>query len=413
MQILSIKSSRNYVVISIFLILFFGTGYYFGQRQPVPTIYNYNNETQAPATAINTASDKNNADFNIFWDAWKRLDQNYIDKSKLNAREMMYGAIKGLTQSLGDPYTTFMPPADNKRFSDDISGSFDGIGAEIGIRKNNLVIVAPLEGTPAKKAGIMAGDIITKIDDKSTIDMTIDEAVSLIRGKGNTVVTLAILREGWNSTKDFPITRNTIQIPIVKVDFKDGDIAILRLYHFTENSTFEFNKAIQQIVKAKVKGVILDLRNNPGGYLESSVEIASHFLDKNALVVKESYTDGREDQFVSKGYGEFANIPTVVLTNQGSASAAEILAGALRDQKNIKLIGEKTFGKGSVQQLFQLNDTSSLKITIAKWLTPSGKSISDEGLIPDIEVKLTDTDIEENNDPQIDKALEFIKTIVK
>lgn len=399
----STLSTGKYSFFFILLVASFFGGYLIAKRTPAPIA----TPSSTPPISIT------NSDFNIFWQVWQNLEQKFVDKSKINTQKMIQGAISGMVKSLGDPHTTYMTPDENKQFSDDISGSFEGIGAEIGIKKEILSIIAPLEDTPAKKAGLMANDKILKIDGAVTDGMSVEEAVKKIRGPKDSNVKLLIMRDGWEAPRDISIKRQAIKIPIVKLTMKNKKIAYLQLFHFTENSAGEFQLKVQAMLASGAKGVILDLRNNPGGYLESAVNIASYFLDKDALVVSEVYGDGKKDQFVSFGYKQLSGLPLIVLVNQGSASASEILAGALRDNLKIKLVGEKTYGKGSVQELVALTDQSSLKVTIAKWLTPSGQSINDDGLNPDIDVKLTEKDIANNKDPQLDKALEILSAQIK
>jgi len=311
--------------------------------------------------------------------------------------------------SLGDPYTVFFEPNDAKKFTEDVSGNFSGIGIEIGIKNNSITVISPLEGTPAWEAGLRAGDKILAIDQTSTDSLTLDEAVKLIRGEKGTNVTLTIMREGFNEPKDFTIVRDIINVPAVKLTFLDNNIAHLELLNFNENATEEFNRAATQIIMKKSPGIILDLRNNPGGYLEVSVDIAGWFLKKGDVVVRERENDNREKLFRASGNQALLNIPMVIITNEGSASASEILAGALKDNRNIKIVGTKTFGKGSVQTLLPLEDNSMIKITIAEWFTPNGSIINDVGLAPDYEVELTEEDWESNRDPQLDKAIEILK----
>jgi len=326
---------------------------------------------------------------------------------------MVYGAISGMIKSLGDPYTIFMTPQENKNFSQSLQGNFEGIGAEIGLRNDVITVVSPLENSPAKKAGLKAGDKILKIDDKITTDLTVDEAVSLIRGQKGTKVRLTIARDGWSVAQEIEITRDIINIPITKFEMKQIDskpIAYLALYEFTGNSVSEFANSAQKILTSGAKGIILDLRDNPGGYLDSAVGIASWFLPDGQLVVTEDYGNGKKLEHFSEGINKIGSYPLVILINQGSASASEILAGALRDNiKTVKLVGEKSFGKGSVQELEDMRGGTSIKITVAKWLTPSGHSIMDEGIEPDVKVEFTKDDIDNNRDPQLDKALEMLK----
>ncbi len=357
--------------------------------------------------------------FSLFWEAWNILEEDYANPEALNVQEMIYGAISGMIKSLEDPHTIFFKPEDAKKFLEDTSGKFEGVGMEIGIRQEKLQVIAPLENTPAQRAGLRPGDRILKIDDTLTINITIDEAVTLIRGPKGTEVILSILRNEWEESKDFTITRAVINIPSLKWELLDstgenegeaGDIIYLKLYHFSRKINDDFARASIEILKTPAKKIILDLRNNPGGYLEKSQDIAGWFLKKGEVVVIEDFGKGEEQEiYKAKGNAKFADYPMVILINQGSASASEILASALRDNRGIKIIGETSFGKGSVQQLKELRDGSSLKVTIANWLTPNGELITDIGLKPDIEVEMTEEDYEQERDPQLDKAIEVIR----
>lgn len=355
-------------------------------------------------------------DFSIFWDAWNLINQKYVDRSKLDFQNMVLGAIEGMVKSLNDPYTVLLREKESKRLEEDIKGEFFGIGIEIGMRNGDLTIISPIKDTPAEKAGLLAGDKILKIDDKSTVDINLDEAVSLIRGKKGTKVTLTILRKKGNEeeTKEITITRAKIKIPIITWKKIEPNIGYIQLHTFSQNAKIDFDKAIKELRDNNVdlNKLILDLRNNPGGLLDMAVEISSYFLDPGNLVVIEDFGNGEKEELRSKQNGQLKNSTVVILINKGSASASEIVAGALHDNKKIKLIGEKTFGKGSVQQIEKLKyDDTSLKITVAKWLTPNGRSITDEGIEPDIKVERTEKDIEENKDPQLEKAIEIIKSL--
>lgn len=348
--------------------------------------------------------------FGIFWQAWDAINKNYLKASKINAQDKVYGAISGLVGSLKDPYSVFLSPKDNDKFQEDVQGNFGGIGAEIGIKKNQLVVIAPLKDTPASRAGLKAEDMILSINSTSTDGMTTDEAVKLIRGPKNTDVTLSILREEWEKPKDFKITRETITVPTLDFTMKEENIAYVQLYTFNANADYLFYNAVSKAISGGAKGMILDLRNNPGGYLEVAVDLGGWFFHKNTLIVKEESRNGDAEELRAGGNAALADLPVVVLINGGSASASEILAGALRDNRGIKLIGEKSFGKGTVQQLIPLPDDSTIKLTIAHWVLPSGKILENGGLIPDIEVKITDDDIKDKKDPQLDKAVEIIKS---
>ena len=391
------SSSPRKNLISIFLVIVilasFGGGFYFGKSQC----------KICPPEEI---------DFSLFWEAWDKLQEKFADKGKLNIQEMIYGAISGMVKSLEDPYTIFLNPEDTKRFIEDVKGTFEGVGMEIGVKKGQLQVIAPLEGTPAQKAGLRAGDKIIKVDDTLTADITIDEAINLIRGEKGTEVTLTIYREEWGTTKEIKIVRGVIEVPSLKWEIKDENIAYLKLYQFSEKASSDFSKAAIEILNSPAEKIILDLRNNPGGYLEVAQDISGWFLERGQIVVIEDFGAGEEQKiYKAQGNASLAEYPIVILINQGSASGSEILAGALRDNRGIKLIGEKSFGKGSVQELERLKGGSSLKITVAKWLTPKGELITDKGLEPDIKVEMTDEDYEEGRDPQLDKAIEIIKNL--
>lgn len=353
-------------------------------------------------------------DFSLFWEAYNRLKQNFVDKEKISVEKIIYGAISGMTKSLEDPYTVFLTPEETKRFEEDVSGTFEGIGIEIGIRKGQLQVIAPLEGTPAQRAGLQPGDKILKINDTPTFDITLDEAVRLIRGPKGTKVTLTIFREGWDETKELEIERDVINVPATKLEFKEVEnqkIAHLKIYHFTLGAERDFRQKVLEILTNPTKKIILDLRNNPGGYLEEAKAITGWFLKNGEIIFIEEFANGEREEYKSKGPGLLSEYKTVVLINEGTASGAEILAGALRDNRGTLLIGEKSFGKGSVQQVEKLKDGSSLKITIAKWLTPKGVLITDRGLEPDIKVEMSGKDEEEGKDPQLEKALEILKNL--
>ncbi|PIS40233.1 MAG: hypothetical protein COT32_00820 [Candidatus Nealsonbacteria bacterium CG08_land_8_20_14_0_20_36_22] len=386
---------RNFTF--IFLIISLGFGFLFGFLV-------------GKSSVVCSICPPENVDFSILWETWKKLEENYVAPKALDAQKMIYGAVSGMIKSLEDPYTIFFNPEEAKTFLEDVSGRFEGVGMEIGIKKGQLQVIAPLEETPAQKAGLRAGDKILKIDDNSTVDLSTEKAVSLIRGPKGTKVTLTILRENWQEPKDFIIFRDIINVPSLKWELKDENIIYIKLYHFSEKVDWDFKEAAYEILNSPAKKIILDLRNNPGGYLERAQDIAGWFLEKGQIVVIEDFGEKKEQIiYRSEGNSKFSNYPLVILINQGSASAAEILASALRDNRGIKIIGETSFGKGSVQQLENLKDGSSLKITVANWLTPKGDLITDKGLEPDIKVEMTEEDYEQDKDPQLDKALEIIK----
>jgi carboxyl-terminal processing protease len=389
------KLKKNLILIFLLLVIgiSFGLGFYHGQSQC----------KICPPEEV---------DFSLFWEAWNKLEEKFVSPKELDVQKMIYGAISGMVKSLEDPYTIFLNPEDTKRFIEDVRGTFEGVGMEIGIREGQLQVIAPLEGTPAQKAGLRAGDKIIKVGDILTVDLTIDEAVNIIRGPRGTEVVLTIYREDWGETREISITRDIIEVPSLKWELIEDDIVYLKLYHFSEKAGLDFRRAAIEILNSSAKKIILDLRNNPGGYLEVAQDIAGFFLEKGAVVVIEDFGEGKDQkEYLAQGSAIFSEYPIVVLINEGSASGSEILAGSLRDNCQILLIGEKSFGKGSVQELEDLRGGSSLKITVAKWLTPKGKLITDQGLKPDIEVKISPEDYEEEKDPQLKRAIEEIKKL--
>ena len=353
-------------------------------------------------------------DFSLFWEAWNKLQEEYVNRGELDTKAMIYGAISGMVSSLGDPYTVFFTPEENKRFFEDVQGTFEGVGMEIGERKGAIKIISPIENSPAQRAGLRAGDEIVKIDNKYTTDLNVDEAVDLIRGPKGTNVVLTIFREEWGETREITLTRDVIEIPSLSFEFiEQGTIANIEIHQFSEKARSEMRTIASQIRNSNAQKIILDLRNNPGGYLEVAQDMAGWFLDRGSVVVIEDF-GGREEEIVYKaqGSGEFSDYKVVILINGGTASASEILAGALRDNRGIQLIGEKSFGKGSVQEVFGLNTGergASLKVTVARWLTPNRNLIADVGLEPDVKVELTEEDFEAGRDPQLEKAVEILK----
>jgi len=362
----------------------------------------YNKYVTAPANKLTQ-----DVDFNLFWNVWDLLKKDYVDQSKLDDKTMFYGALKGLVESTGDPYTMFMEPKIAKEFSDDLAGTFEGIGAELGKKDNIITIVAPLAGMPAEKVGLKAGDQIYAVNGESTAGLTIDEAVNKIRGPKGTEVTLTIFRDGFEKTKDFKIIRQTIIVKSVKTSMSADKIFTITITNFNDDTSELFKNAAAQALEKNPKGIILDLRNNPGGYLETAIDVASEWIDQG-VVVSEQFSSEKKNDYSHRGLARLKNFPTVVLVNQGSASASEIVAGALKDDGKATIVGMKTFGKGSVQTLEDISDGSSIKITVAKWLTPKGYNINEQGIAPDVEVDLTVDDYNKNKDPQMDKALEIL-----
>lgn len=354
-----------------------------------------------------------NADLKEFWRVWDLLDEKFAMASGtelLSPEAKVAGAIEGLVRAYGDPYTTYFPPKEAEAFNEDISGNFSGVGMEVGMRENVLTIIAPLAGTPAEKAGLMAGDFLVAINGSSTEGMSVDEAVRHIRGEAGTVVKLSIVRPGLTEPKVYDVTRAQIEIPTVKTE-KRGDTFIIALYSFNALADMKMQQALRDYVQSGATKLVLDLRGNPGGYLEGAVSIASYFMPAGKVVLRESFGDEREEEvYRSRGatLKQFAPKEMVVLIDGGSASASEILAGALQEQGYATLVGASSFGKGSVQELVNLPSGSSLKVTIARWLTPNGRSISNGGLTPDVAVARTIEDRAASRDPQLDAAIEVL-----
>lgn len=381
----------------------FRLGYVSGERG-----YTFNGKN---FTILNKSDAPTEVDYNLLWQAIKIVQDKYIDGGNVDPQKVLYGAIQGAVSAAGDEYTQFFDPETLAEFRTELQGSFSGIGAELGMKNDSLVIIAPLDDSPAQKAGILAQDYIVKINGEATDGMAVDEAVSKIRGEEGTQVTLTLFREGEPNTFDVTITRQKIEVKSVKLEYKEINgkrIALITLSRFGDDTKELFDAAIIDIQKNNPSGVIIDQRNNPGGYLDTSVELASEWLEKGKLVVTEAHSEKNIVTYNSLGYNRLGDFKTIVLINGGSASAAEILAGALKDNGKATLIGEKSFGKGSVQELVPLGKDSAVKVTIAKWITPGGKNLNTGGLEPDIKVELTADDAKAQRDPQLDRALQEI-----
>lgn len=348
-------------------------------------------------------------DFEPFWEVWNIINERHAGIDGIDQQAKVWGAIEGLAQSLDDPYSVFLPPEESRAFEEMISGSFGGVGMEIGKRDGLIVVIAPLKGTPAEQSGVRAGDAILKIDDTQANDLSVDEAVGLIRGEPGTPVTLTMFREGDTEPRVVSITRDTIVVPTLETEHRADGVFVISLHNFDANASGDFRKAMEAFAASRSDMLLLDLRGNPGGYLDAAVAIASYFIPAGEVIVSESTESGVGAVHRSKGYAQFNKpLSMVVLVDQGSASASEILAGALQEHGIATLVGEQTFGKGSVQELIPITSDTSLKLTVAQWLTPNGVSISDGGLTPDVVVSLSEEDILADRDPQLDAALEIL-----
>lgn len=398
-------SSR--ISMSVFAFLLAGGIFFVGYQM---------GNTSVPSTPPGVplgATASENADFTAFWKVWNALEEKFVPATTTSAttlEEKIYGATSGLAESYGDPYTIFLPPRESEIFETSIKGEFSGVGMEVGMHNSAITVISPLKGTPADRAGMQPGDIILKIDDVLTQGMNVDEAVELIRGERGTPVVLTVLREGGSEPIEVEIVRDTINIPTISHGMQDNGAYLIQLYNFSAPSSLEFRNALRAFRQSDTNKLVLDLRGNPGGFLDAAVDMASYFLPAGKIVVTENYGGGREDRIHrSKGYNIFGDdIEMAIVVNRGSASASEILAGALSEHGIATLVGETTFGKGSVQELVQITNDTSLKVTVARWLTPNGTSISEGGLTPDIQVERTIEDFEAGQDPQLERAYEVV-----
>lgn len=404
------KNLIGYALFGVLAVGLFISGIYIGHAG---SVFGQPLSFKSYLPGIEDAAPKEGVSLGEFWKVWKLMEEKFSSASttaSVSDDERLYGAIKGLVDSYGDPYTVFLPPVEAGQFEDDISGNFSGVGMEVGQRDGLITVISPLPGTPAEKAGIHSGDVLVKINDTSTEGMRIDEAVKLIRGEKGTVVTFSIYREGQAEFIEKSVTRDTIDIPTVKTE-KIGDTFVIALYSFNAVSESKMQEAMNEFVSSKADKLIIDVRGNPGGFLQSAVDIASYMLPSGKVVVKEQGGITGEDKIFrtrNRQVRDFTPNNLVVLVDNGSASASEILAGALKDHGVATVIGVPTFGKGSVQELIRLDDGSSLKVTVARWFTPNGVSISDGGLTPNYIIKRSSEDREKGNDPQKDAALRFL-----
>jgi carboxyl-terminal processing protease len=409
---IKLSALRNFVIGLLLLVLGGTVGYRYAQSGgvdsniPLSQVFN----TEVPANK------KKEVDFGVFWEVWNSLDQTYLYPEELDAKKLVGGAIQGLTRAVGDPYTAYLPPQQNQRSAEDLSGSFYGVGIELGYIDETLAVVAPLNGTPAEAAGIQAGDLIlhvadpTKDLDEDTTNWTLNEAVEKIRGKKGVPVTLTLLRKDEEDQYGEPfqveIERGEIVVKTVELEFveeADKRVAHLKVTRFGERTAGEFDQAVVEILGQgyELDGILLDFRNNPGGFFDVAIDLASEFIEEgNVVTQKGRFT---ERNFEAEGSARLRNFPVLVLVNRGSASASEIVAGALRDQLGAKLVGEKTFGKGTVQDRHELSNGGGLHVTIARWLLPGGDWINEDGIPVSVEVK---DDPETEEDEVLQRAIQ-------
>jgi len=417
--------SVRYFQILLLIVITFLVGYYAGVNKISISWKNYK-----PAVVISSKEPPQtvtNLNFSAFWTVWQSLENKYYDKTKLDPQKLLDGAISGMVQSVGDPYTVYLPPATNANFKEGMAGQFQGIGAELGLQNKQIIVVAPLDNSPAQKAGIKAGDAILKVDNKSTEGWTLSQAVEKIRGPKETYVVLNILHKDAKTPTDIKIKRDVITVKSVSGWIKkikeierikltdelkekqEKKIIYIRLSQFGDNTNKDWLSQINDLsLKSQndksILGLILDLRNNPGGYLTDAAFIAGEFLPEGKTVVIQEDGSGQKTSLAVNRRGIFLDTPLIVLINKGSASASEIVSGALRDYKRAKLVGETSFGKGTIQEAQEIGDGAGLHVTIAKWLTPNGIWVHEKGLKPDVEVSLDQKD--QSHDTQLEKAIE-------
>lgn len=429
---IKLKTIRKIVLIFSFVLICGGIGYWLGETGKVKSVFSTKSQPVSIKIDRSLPVDKSNLDFTLFWEVWDKLQKSYLEKEDLDSQKMIYGAISGMTGALGDPYTVFLPPSDNQTSKEDLNGEFDGVGIQLGYKDGSkLAVVAPLSGMPAEKAGVKAGDLILHLkDEKKGLDMdtggvTLPEAVNLIRGEKNSIITLTFQHDGDSEPYTIDLKRETIVVPSVEVKFgyldnegkwqevkegetKPGMVAWLKLSRFGDLTAAQWDEAVAKIndqcpmTNAQCKGVVLDLRNNPGGYLSGAVNLAAEFLPKNTLVVRQENADGTTQEYKTERIGRLNNISLIIMLNKGSASASEILAGALRDNKRAKIVGEQSFGKGTVQEALDLRGGAGLHVTTAKWLLPKGGWIHENGITPDVVVEPDEKN--QTRDVQLEKA---------
>lgn len=403
---ISLPAARKILIFLGSGILIFGSGFLLGQKGII-----FDTKEKPLKITINRdlPADKKELSFNLFWQVWDRLHRDYLERDELDNAKLIFGAIKGMVAAAGDPYTTFLEPSEQKITTEDLSGSFEGVGIQIGFKGTQLAVIAPLSESPADEAGLKGGDFILFIKDekrdigRGTVGIDLPSAVDAIRGPAGTPVTLTIAREGVEKPFETTLTRAKIDVPSVELEMLDVEggkkVAHLKLLRFGESTTSEWDQKVGQILTAKnVKGIVLDLRNNPGGFLTGAVVIGSEFI-KSGTVVSQEDAKGTKQNFSASGKGRLIKFPLVALVNKGSASASEIVAGALQDTGKAKVIGETSFGKGTIQEAQEIESGAGIHITTAKWLTPKGRWINEKGIEPDIE-------IEDKDDTEEDEQLE-------
>jgi carboxyl-terminal processing protease len=394
----------------------FVSGYLFGRSEPAGGPLTFLDSLQ-PATARATEEGVLSTDeqqrFRVFWETWQIVEREFYDRGQIDHQKLMYGAIKGMVDAVGDPYTVYQTPSQRELSDTDLRGSFDGIGIQVDMKDNRLTVVAPIEGSPAEAAGFRPGDVILEVDGKSLSGKTLNDTVGLIRGQRGTPVTLTVLRAGTQDPFPLTVVRAEIKLKSVRARMLDDGVGYLRISSFSASTGTEMSNLVKDLVGQGAQGIVVDLRNNPGGYLSASVEATAQFVEPGSVVLYQQNGDGDRKTYRTEGGGVATQVPMAVLVNKGSASASEIMAGALRDNGRAILVGEKSFGKGTVQNVHELSDKSGLRVTTAQWLTPSEKPIQGVGLLPDRVIELPPTatissEATRADDAQLDAAVSYI-----
>jgi len=345
-------------------------------------------------------------DLNLLWTVTDLVNEKYLGQT--NYQEMLYGAIRGAVEGLNDPYSVFTSPTENSAFFQTLDGVYEGVGVEINVIEGHLIVITPVKGSPAERAGLLPKDEILAIDNESVVGMTFGDAINKMKGLAGTTVKLTVGREGLSNSLEIEITRETVRSKSVTVDIDADKIATINIARFASDTEAGFKSAVNSVIAGGAVGLVLDMRNNPGGFLDVGVKVANEFL-ASGMIVEERFKDGKTTPFSADGSGRLTKLPVVVLVNEGSASAAEIVAGALQDSQRAKIVGEQTYGKGSVQEVDAFPDGSALRLTVAKWYTPKGRSISDEGIKPD---KVLKWESSTTSDNQLEGAKEVLKTMI-
>ena len=397
------NKSIKYLFISLlFIVVSFGSGIFVGIKKDQINLPFWDR-----IKVTNKESNEVEVDFSQFWEVWQEVEKRYLYQKDVSPQQMVDGAIKGMVSSLGDPYSVYFNSNEFTELKKSMASQYEGIGVEMGFKNNSIIVVTPFEGSPAKTAGVRAGDYILKIGEEDTAGMNLTEAANKIRGEKGTSIKLTLLHSEETESYEVEIERSVITYDTVVLEFRN-DIAYLRVLHFADSTNQEWDEAVKKIQAQNPKGIVLDLRNNPGGYVNSAVYLASDFVGKE-VVVKQKYADGTvKDLKPDQSKNRLSAYETVIILNEGSASASEILAGALLDYDKALIVGQKSFGKGIVQDQIPLEEGAGLHVTTSEWLTPDGNSIHKQGITPDIIVEMTEEQIKEGLDPQFDKAVEIL-----